>query len=60
MALDEPKSDDENHKIDGFTFVADKDVFKIVGDIIIDASAWGIELRSGLNKRKSKDSCSCS
>jgi hypothetical protein len=58
MALDEPKSNDEILKLDEFIFVADKDVLTIVGDITVDASALGIELRSGLNKGRLKSSCS--
>ena len=58
MALDEPKSNDEIHKVERFTFVIDKDVVRLVGDVTIDVSGWGIELYSGLDKRMSKSSCS--
>jgi Fe-S cluster assembly iron-binding protein IscA len=58
MALDEPGKTDEIHTADGFTFVMDKDTAGIAGDVTIDASRWGIELRSGLNKGRSKNSCS--
>jgi hypothetical protein len=58
MALDEPKSNDEIHKVDGFTFVIDKDVVQLVGDVSIELSEWGIELHSGLDKGMSKSSCS--
>jgi Fe-S cluster assembly iron-binding protein IscA len=58
MALDEPKSNDEIHKVEGFTFVIDKDVIRLIGDVTIDVSKWGIELYSGLDKRTSKSSCS--
>jgi Fe-S cluster assembly iron-binding protein IscA len=58
MTLDEPKSNDEIHKVEGFTFVIDKDVVRLVGDVTIDVSEWGIELYSGLDRRMSKSSCS--
>ncbi len=58
MALDEPKLNDEIHKVEGFTFVVDKDVVRLVGDVTIDVSVWGIELYSDLDRRTSKSSCS--
>ena len=58
MALDEPKSNDEIHKVEGFMFVIDKDVVRLIGDVTIDVSKWGIELYSGLDKRTSKSCCS--
>jgi hypothetical protein len=58
MALDEPKSNDEIHKVEGFTFVMDKDVVRLVGDVTIDVSERGIEVYSGLDKRMSKSTCS--
>lgn len=60
MALDEPRDTDEVYKVDGFTYVVDKDLLERAKPIKIDFAMSGFKLDSAIDFGPSSGCSSCS
>ncbi|MFW6052921.1 MAG: hypothetical protein ACOC8I_03325 [Desulfosalsimonas sp.] len=57
MVLDEPKGSDEEFKVNGFTFIADKDFLAQASPIKIDFNGFGFDISSGMQMDYGCSSC---
>ena len=58
MALDEPKDTDDVVKVDGYTYVVDKDFIEKAQPVKVDFSEYGFKLTSSLVFDQKCGSCS--
>lgn len=60
MALDEPKDTDEVFKIEGFTYVVDKEFMDKAKPVKVDFIDYGFKLSSSIEFESNCGGCSCS
>ena len=60
MALDEPKDSDEVYKIEGFTYVIDKEFMDKAKPVTVDFIDYGFKLSSSIQFDSKCGGCSCS
>ncbi|MFP4452687.1 MAG: hypothetical protein ACLFNW_11045 [Desulfobacterales bacterium] len=57
MVLDEPKESDEEFKINGFRFIADKGFLAEASPIKVDFNGFGFSISSGMQMDAGCSSC---
>ena len=61
MALDEPRDTDEVYKVDGFTYLVEKELLEKAKPIKVDFAITGFKLDCGIDFGSSPSACgSCS
>jgi iron-sulfur cluster assembly protein len=58
MALDEPRDTDESFKVNGFTFLVNKDFLAKVQPIKVDFTGFGFKLDCGVQFSSGGGGCS--
>ncbi|MCF8112009.1 MAG: hypothetical protein K9J85_11035 [Desulfobacteraceae bacterium] len=57
MVLDEPNESDEEFKVNGFSFIANKDFLAQASPIKIDFNGFGFAISSGMQMDSGCSSC---